>query len=141
MNYLLDICVLSELARSKPNPNLVEWVLRQDASRCYISSITLGEIQKGISKLQDSTRKHDLQAWLDRDLRERFVGRTIAITANEAVQWGTMMASVEVEGKPMPVVDSLLAATALFHGMTLVTRNTRDMQASGVTLFNPWESD
>jgi predicted nucleic acid-binding protein len=52
-----------------------------------------------------------------------------------------MMASAEAEGKPMPVVDSLLAETALFHGMTLVTRNTRDMQACGVTLFNPWESD
>jgi len=141
VNYLLDTCVISELAKSKPNPNVVEWVVGQDASRCYVSSITLGEIQKGISKLQDSTRKIDLQAWLDRDLRERFVGKTIAISANEALQWGAMVASAEAEGKSMPVVDSLLAATALFHGMTLVTRNTRDMQASGVKLLNPWESD
>lgn len=141
MNYLLDTCVISELAKSKPNPTLVEWAVRQDASRCYISSITLGEIQKGISKLPDSTRKSDLQTWLNRDLRERFVGRTIAIADNEALLWGTMMASAEAEGKPMPVVDSLLAAAALFHGMTLVTRNTRDIQASGVKLLNPWESD
>jgi predicted nucleic acid-binding protein len=116
----------------------VDWVVAQDAARCFISSMTLGEIQKGISKLADSTRKADLRSWLARDVQEQFSGRIIAVSVLEALQWGDMQASAESSGKPMPVVDSLIAATALLHGMTLVTRNTRDMEASGVKLFNPW---
>ena len=138
MNFLLDTCVISELTKAKPNQTVVDWVVGQDASRCFISSITLGEIQKGIRKLPDSAKKNDLQTWLDRDLRERFSGRTIAIAANEAQEWGRIFAAVEAQGKPMPLVDSLIAATAVFHDMTLVTRNTRDVAASGVTLFDPW---
>lgn len=140
MNYLLDTCVISELAKSRPNQAVVDWVIRQDASRFFISSLTLGEIQKGISKLPASAKKDELQAWLERDVRERFFSQTIAIGANEALQWGEVQAIAETQGKPMPMVDSLIAATALFHGMTLVTRNARDMEASGVALFNPWEA-
>lgn len=140
MNYLLDTCVISELAKTSPHQAVVDWVIRQDASTCFISSITLGEIQKGISKLAVSLKKNELQAWLDQDVRERFSGQTIGINANEALQWGEVLAVAESQGKPMPLVDSLIAATAIFHGMTLVTRNTRDVEASGVALFNPWSA-
>lgn len=138
MNYLLDTCVISELAKTRPVQSVVDWVVSQDATRCFISSITLGEIQKGVSKLADTPKKEELQTWLDRDVRERFAGQTIAIAVNEVLQWGKMQAAMEKQGRPMPLMDSLIAATALFHGMTLVTRNTRDMEASGVALFNPW---
>ncbi len=139
MNYLLDTCIISELAKTRPHQAVVDWVIQQDASTCFISSITLGEIQKGISKLAASSKKDELQAWLNRDVRERFSGQTIGVNANEALQWGTILALAESQGKSMPMADSLIAATAIFHGMTLVTRNTRDMEASGVALLNPWE--
>jgi len=139
MNYLLDTCVISELAKTRPNQAVVDWVVRQDASTCFISSITLGEIQKGISKLAASAKKNDLQTWLDQDVRARFSGQTIGINTNEALQWGRVLAMAESQGQPMPMVDSLIAATAIFHGMTLVTRNTGDMEASGVALYNPWQ--
>ncbi len=138
VNYLLDTCVVSELAKTRPVQSVVDWVVSQDASRCFISSITLGEIQKGVSKLADTPKKAELQAWLDHDVRERFVGKIIAIAANEVLQWGRMQAALEQQGRPMPLMDSLIAATALFHDMTLVTRNTRDVEASGVKLLNPW---
>lgn len=140
MNYLLDTCVISELVKTKPNQAVVDWVIRQDASRCFISSITLGEIQKGISKLPASAKKDELQAWLDHDVRQNFDGKIIAIGANEALQWGEVQATAERQGTPLPLVDSLIAAAAIFHHLTLVTRNTRDMEASGVALFNPWKA-
>ena len=138
MNYLLDTCVISELVKTKPNQAVVDWVIQQDSAKCFISSITLGEIQKGISKLAASAKKDELQTWLNQDVRERFSGSTIAIAANEALQWGELQAKAEKQGKPTPAIDSLIAATAVFHDMTLVTRNTKDMEASGVKLFNPW---
>jgi predicted nucleic acid-binding protein len=138
MNFLLDTCVISELAKTKPNQAVVDWIQQQNHANCFISSITLGEIQKGISKLAPSAKKDDLQAWLDKDVRARFTGQTIAIAVNEALQWGGVQALAEMQGRPLPIIDSLIAATAIFQDMTLVTRNTKDMEASGVKLFNPW---
>lgn len=137
-NYLLDTCLVSELAKRQPNQGVVDWVLAQDHNTLFISSITLGEIQKGITKLADSAKKHDLQTWLNNDVRARFMGKTIAIAANEALQWGELLAVAEAKGQPMPIVDSLIAATALFQDMVLVTRNTKDVEISGVKLHNPW---
>ncbi|MFM9912751.1 MAG: type II toxin-antitoxin system VapC family toxin [Methylophilaceae bacterium] len=138
MNFLLDTCVISELVKKTPNQAVVDWIQQQNHANCFISSITLGEIQKGISKLAVSAQKDDLQAWLNNDVRARFIGQTIAIEANEALQWGEVQAAAEAQGKPMPMIDSLIAASAIFQDMTLVTRNTKDMEASGVKLFNPW---
>jgi predicted nucleic acid-binding protein len=89
--------------------------------------------------LAPSAKREELQVWLDRDVRERFSGQTIAIAADEALQWGEVQAMAESQGKPLPMVDSLIAAAAIFHELTLVTRNTRDMEASGAALYNPWQ--
>jgi predicted nucleic acid-binding protein len=141
VNYLLDTCVISELPKKQPNQGLVDWIKQQEHTRLFISSITLGEIQKGISKLPASAKKDDLQAWLHKDVRARFTGQIIAIAVNEALKWGELQAATEAQGKPMPIVDSLIAATAIFQEMTLVTRNTKDVEASGVKLLNPWQED
>lgn len=138
VNYLLDTCVISELSKKNPNQGLVSWIIKQENHALFISSITLGEIQKGISKLPESSRKNDLMHWLERDVIERFSGKTIAVAEHEALSWGRVQASTESSGKPMPIVDSIIAATALYRNMVLVTRNTKNVEASGVKLLNPW---
>ncbi len=104
----------------------------------YISVLTLGEIQKGISRLVSSKRKHSLQSWLNEDLRNRFENRVLEITPEIALVWGEIQGKAENEGAPLPVIDALLAATALIHEMTIVTRNQKDMRRSGVKILNPW---
>lgn len=117
---------------------MVSWVQQQNQSTLYISSLTLGEIQKGVSKLPASPKKDELQAWLESDVRARFTGKIIGITVSEALCWGKMQATAEAQGKPMPLVDSMIAATAIVQDMVLVTRNTKDVETSGVKLLNPW---
>jgi predicted nucleic acid-binding protein len=138
MNYLLDTCVISELAKKQGKASVVNWVQQQDHTTLYISSLTLGEIQKGVSKLPSSPKKDDLQIWLEKDVRERFTGKIIGVTVSEALQWGKLQAAAEMLGKPLPLIDSMIAATAIVQDMVLVTRNTKDVEASGVNLLNPW---
>jgi len=102
---------------------------------------SLGELQKGITKLPFSARKTFLETFLQSDILEGFKGRILDVDSNVALEWGNLVVISEQTGRRMPYVDSLLAATALFHRLTLVTRNTRDMEASGVTLLNPWETE
>jgi len=137
MNYLLDTCVISELAKKQANASVVNWVQQRDHAALYISSLTLGEIQKGVSKLPASPKKDELQMWLEKDVRARFSGKIIGITVSEALHWGQLQAVAEAQGKP-PLIDSMIAATAIVQGMVLVTRNTKDVEASGVKLLNPW---
>lgn len=141
MNLLLDTCVLSELVKPKPDSRVSAWLSAQRPVTLYISTLTLGELQKGVAKLEPCARKSFLEGFIHAEILEGFKGRTLDVDTEVALTWGTLIARSEQAGQRMPYIDSLLAATALFHGMTLVTRNTRDMQASGVKLLNPWESD
>ncbi len=100
--------------------------------------LTLGEIYKGISKLSESKKKSDIKLWMENDLRRRFEKRILEIGEDIAEIWGEIQGKAEKKGRKMPAIDSLIAATAIFHGMTLVTRNTSDIEISGVSLFNPW---
>ncbi len=129
--YLLDTCVISELIRAEPSPKVMEWIDGQDEENLYLCVITLGEIEKGISKLVEGRKKMQLQAWLADELMERFNGRIFGITPEVARCWGTM--------RSLPVVDALIAATAITNGLIVVTRNTADMNDSGATLLDPWE--
>lgn len=138
MNYLLDTCVISEMVKSEPNKNVIDWVSSQDENHLFLSVITLGEIQKGISKLNESKKKKTLRIWLQSDLLERFSGRIIPIDDQIAMNWGVVQASAEREGFIIPSIDGLIAATAITRNMTVVTRNVPDMEPSGVLLLNPW---
>ena len=141
MKYLLDTCVISELIKTNPNNNVVNWIKRNDEQDYFLSSLTFGEIHKGIVKLSDKTRKDKLHQWVEHDLKERFKNRIISIDINVAKIWGQIQGRAELDGKPMPAIDSLIAATGLFYGLIVVTRNISDMQQSKVVLLNPWESD
>ena len=139
MKYLLDTCLISELVKKEPNPGVVNWLDEQDEQKLFLSVQNLGELQKGISKLPDGTKKDELQAWIGLDLVERFTGRILDIDLETALCRGRIQGEAEQEGLKLPVMDSLIAATAAAHGLIVVTRNVRDMERCGVRVCNPWE--
>jgi toxin FitB len=139
MRYLLDTCVISELAKPEPNKKVVVWTTQNDEENFYLSSLTFGELYKGISKLPPSKRKENLLQWVEHDLKDRFKTRIIDITLKIAKHWGETQGICESQGRPMPTMDGFIAATGLAHDLTVVTRNIADMQQSGVSLLNPWE--
>lgn len=138
MTFLLDTCVISELVKPRPNENVVRWVDSVDERKLFLSVLTVGELEKGITNLQESQRKADLQEWLEHDLAERFAGRILPVDAAVAVAWGRIQGEAERVGAKLPVIDSLLTATAEIHRLTLATRNVADFDRCGATVFNPW---
>jgi len=138
MSYLIDTCCISELVNKEPNPNVVKWFADQDELSMYLSVITFGELRKGIEKLSDSKKKKELNRWIKEDLNYRFKNRVLNITMEEVNKWGEILATAEKKGKPLLAIDTLIAATALVHDLSVVTRNTQDMEGSGVEIINPW---
>lgn len=139
MRFLLDTCVISELVARRPDPGVVQWVDNVDEEKFFLSTITVGEIKKGIEKLGSSSRRSTLAEWLEDELLVRFKDRILPIDTAVMLVWGKLVADLEKQGKRMPAIDSLLAATALQGGLGLVTRNEDDFAHCGVTVINPWE--
>ncbi|NOQ37142.1 MAG: PIN domain-containing protein [Methylococcaceae bacterium] len=139
MNYLLDTCVVSELIKPKSDTKVISWIEQTKEQQLYLSVLTLGEIEKGIAKLPLSSRKSNLKTWLEQDLMLRFENRILNLTPKIARYWGSLQGELEKQGKAMAIVDGLIATTALTHNFTLVTRNVKDVERSGVSILNPWE--
>jgi len=139
MNYILDTNVVSELVSKDPDQNVLLWAESVDPATLFLSVITIGEINKGIEKLSSSKRKKSLAAWLEQDLLVRFSENILPIDTSVAIAWGQLIAQLEKKGKPMPAIDSLIAATAHVTGFALVTRNTADFAVAGIKLVNPWD--
>jgi len=139
--FLLDTNIVSELVKPKPEANVTEWVENTDESLLYLSVLTLGEIRRGIAALPQSRRRATLEAWLDKDLRARFEGRILVIDQEVADRWGLLTSAARNSGIVLPVIDGLLAATALEHNLTLVTRDTGQIPLMGVAVFNPWKKN
>lgn len=139
MSYLLDTCVISEFTARQPAEKVVSWLAGLDPDSVFLSVITLGEIQKGIDKLPASKRKESLQSWLKDDLLVRFHDCLLPLQTGEMLTWGTLVSRLETRGRPMPLIDSLIAATALHHDLVVVTRDEEDFASSGVRLLNPWK--
>ena len=136
--FLLDTNVISELIRPKPEPRVTAWIHATDENLLFLSVLTLGEIRKGIAGLRESSRRIALESWLDSDLALRFAARILSIDEGVADRWGRLAAQAASAARLLPVIDGLLAATALHHNLTLVTRITKDVEITGVPLFNPW---
>jgi predicted nucleic acid-binding protein len=115
-----------------------EWLDDADDERLFFSVVSLGEILKGITILPNSKRRGELQQWLDETLRPWFEGRILPVSEPIAERWGIMAGECQLRGMPLKVADGLIAATALEHGLTVVTRNIRDFADLGVTIFDPW---
>jgi predicted nucleic acid-binding protein len=139
VKILLDTCVISDLVSKKPSLDVVNWLDAQDDDDICLSIITIGEIVKGIERLPKSKRKQELYDWLRNDLLARFQGKILQIDLEVIVEWGSLTAKMELAGRPMPAIDSLIAAIALVNRCALATRNVRDFEGSGVETINPWD--
>jgi toxin FitB len=136
LNYLLDTNIVSEPKRKRPDQRAAAWLWSMDQGTLYVSVLTLGEIESGIAKLarKDPPAASTLTEWAE-GIRRDFANRIFGVDLEIAETWGRISAK-----RSLPVIDSLLAATALVHGMTLVTRNVRNIGGTGVAILNPWES-
>lgn len=135
MSYLIDTNVLSELRKKRATPEVVQWFESIKPESLYISALTLGEIKKGLDLVESPKQRALLRDWLEIKLPSYFQGRILPIDEAVATHWGAMLAALN---QPRPAIDSLLAATAAFHGLVFVTRNTKDIAGLAVEVFNPW---
>lgn len=138
MRFLLDTNVLSEPARPDPDESVIRWYRGLGPLEACISVLTLGEIGKGVSLMPPGPRKDTLRNWLMQDLPVRFRGRTLPVDAEVSLLWGELAAEGRRMGRPLPVVDGILLATAKAHDLTFVTRNLRDCGDRGVPVLDPW---
>ena len=137
--YLNDTCVVSEATKPQPDQAVVRWMDSVDESRMFISTLTIGELLKGISLMDSSPRKLAIQGWFERSLPRRFERRIIPVDSKVAETWGLITADLRAKGITIGVVDALIAATALTHGLTVVTRNVREFQHTAARILNPWD--
>ncbi len=138
--FLLDTNCISELVRKGPEPRVLKWMEEADESLLYLSVLTLGEIRKGVACLPQSRRRSQLEAWLEQDLQVRFAGRILPIDAAVADRWGLLAAEAKRKGQTISSIDGLLAATAMQHNLTIVSRNVSDFANTHAAVLNPWEN-
>ena len=139
--FLLDTNVISEFnRRGQPNPLVKQWLEAADTDSLYTSVLTLGEIRFGVELLPPSPRRTPMEQWLDRDVPEWFEGRILPVDQSIADRWGFVRAQAQMKGRPLSVIDALLAATALQHNLTIVSRNVSDFTVVGLSVVNSWEA-
>ena len=137
--YVLDTNVISELMKPQPDHRVVAWVDARDNESLFLSAITIGELMRGFAKLPSGARRTATEAIINDALIPQFESRILPVTHQVMVTWATLTITCERAGRTLPAIDSMIAATALHHRLTLVTRNTRDFDATSIPLLNPWE--
>ena len=135
MSFLVDTCALSELVKPKPSSDVCDWFDGTPPEALFVSVLTLGEIRKGVEKLESGRRRTQIVTWLETALPAWFEDRVLPVDARVADEWGRLAARLS---KPVPAIDSLIAATAIRHRLAIVTRNESDFAATGVDIVNPW---
>ena len=138
MAFLIDTNVLSEAVRPDPDPQVLAWLASLRPMDAFISVLTLGEIRKGVAMMAPGARRAKLEGWLSRDLPARFQGRVLEVDHAVALAWGVLAAEGRRMGRPLPVLDGLLLATARAHALTFVSRDVSDAGDRGVPVFTPW---
>jgi len=136
---MLDTNIPSELTYPAPEARVTDWLDGTLDSDLFVSAVTIGELRKGIELLAEGKRRRKLDAWLTQDLIPNFKDRILPVTSSIANRWGVLDAERQLRGIPLNIADGLIAATALEHSLTLVTRNVKDFVHLDVPLFNPWE--
>lgn len=140
MNYLLDTCVLSEYVKKYPNTQVINWLDDRDETSLYVSILSIAELKKGIIRIQNSqpNRYQRLWNWLQK-LEQRFNSRIVPLDNNIINTWATICGQSEAKGNKLPIMDSLIAATAYQYDMVVITRNVADFTFSSIEVFSPWE--
>jgi predicted nucleic acid-binding protein len=138
--FLLDTNIISELRTKNPEPRVMDWMEAADEGLLHLSVLTLGEIRKGAALLPQDRRRTQLETWLEIDLQARFAGRILPINSAIADRWGWIAAEAKRKGMTLPVIDGLLAATALHHNLTIVSRSVKDFVQTHVPVLNPWQA-
>ena len=137
-DWLLDTNILSELRRPKPEPKVLAFIAAQPLDRLYVSAVTFAEIRFGIERVPDHARRADLQEWLTHRIRPMFDGRVLPISEDVMLKWRLLVEVGRKAGHTFSQPDLIIAATALHHGLTIVTRDTADYRRAEAPLFNPW---
>lgn len=145
MSYLLDTCILSKLRKIGKHPDikLENWIKKNNENSYFISTLTVGEIQSGISQLdprknEERRKRLILENWLLEELIPRFHNRILPTDIEVVLTWGKLLGENKQRGITIPVIDGLIAATAIVHNLTLITENVSDFIETGARLFNPW---
>ena len=134
----MDTNVIFELVKAKPEAKVVNWVRRIDEDALFLSVLTLGEMRKCIAEVTSGAGRAKLEMWLDTELRARFAGRFLPVDEEVADRWGTTPVVMARTGKPLPMIDGLMVATASRYNLVFVTRNTADFAGTGVPCLDPW---
>lgn len=137
--YLLDTNIVSQATKTRPAPEVVQFLSDVPLSKLYLSAVTLGELEWGIEAVTDASKRAALRQWLTQTLLPAYTGRLLPIDADVMVTWARMVLSSGKKPGQVPCMDALIAATALHHGLTLVTRNESDFSEFQVSLLNPWQ--
>ena len=137
MKFILDTNVLSDLTKPEPDNNVLEWFNNCPENKMYICSITLGEIETGISSLDPGKKKNQLILWFG-NLQNSFKSRILTVDETTAIRWGEIRGNLKRKGIKIPVIDGLIAAAAIANNAVLVTRNTKDFDFPGIEILNPW---
>ena len=140
MRYLVDTCVLSELRKKKPCPAVVSWLNRHyEGNDFFVSAITIAEILRGIRRLRADDPRHNMLAtWFENDIVGQYSDSILPFDSDAARKWGEIMAEADFAGHPRPPLDAQIVATALVHGLTILTRNVSDMDFVGAKVVNPF---
>ena len=135
--FLLDTNVISEPKRSRPDAGVIGWLGAQLLSDLHISALTVGELRRGIVRLEPGRRRDDLDFWLA-DLILQYAERILPVDLDVAERWASLAEANRAGGRASEMTDELIAATAHVHGLTVVTRNVRHFEHSGCRVLSPW---
>lgn len=141
MTYLLDTCTLSELVLPRPNTGVMRFFANTGPDDAGLSVMTVGELVKGVDELPAGKRRTTLSDWVHQQLLPTYRDVILGVDEPIATLWGRMLSASKRAGRPGDMVDLLIAATAIQHGLTIVTRNEKDFLRTGAKLLNPWADE
>ena len=138
MPFLLDTNVVSETVKAKPEKRVLAWLEAQTPVELFLAAQTIGELVRGARKVKEKARRERFEQWIEQDLTDQFEGRVLPFDGPAAALWGRLMGDGDRTGRTPAAADAQIAAVAIHHDLTLVTRNVKDFERFDMTLLNPW---